>query len=111
MGIIPFVGSKIGEGMVKGSAFIVAQTGVVLFGIPAVIGGALLTGGAFVFAQSQVLAWGRELVEHPQEEKANTRLARYGAGDKPLRDLKDLFQTFFCGTRADLERWKSFEAT
>jgi hypothetical protein len=42
-----------------------------------------LFGGALVFSKSQELIWGSELVKHPQEEKINTHLARYGGGPKP----------------------------
>ncbi len=155
IGIIPFIGAKIGEAMVKGCAHVedawknhlIAQFptfSVVsleiftrgIIGIPALLGSALLTGGAIAFSKTQALVWGQELVEHPQEERINTKLARYGAGNKPLNDLKDVFSTFFYVfgnperfgpsetfyirngetnylrfVNISLEKWKNFEAT
>lgn len=112
IGIVPFAIAKIGEGIMKGSAFVTKhvrdftkQLGTfgfiteiffrVLVGIPTAIGGALFTAGAMIFSKSQALAWGQQLVEHPQEEKTNTKLARYGAGTKPWNDFKALAETYF----------------
>lgn len=113
LGVIPFAASKIGYIIVKGSAYL-AQTiedlsirllgtlGLILsivlraiIGIPAVTGGILLFGGAAVFSKSQALIWGQESVEHPQEEKATTSLARYGASGKLFSDFEDLSIAFF----------------
>ncbi len=112
VGAIPFAVAKIGEGVVKGSAFLAIQArnfsvhlGVFGFiseiffravvGIPTAIGGALLGGGAVAFSKSQALVWGQYLIEHPQEEKVNTQLARYGTSDKPWKDFKSLLETYF----------------
>ncbi|MBS0653981.1 MAG: hypothetical protein JSR39_10720 [Verrucomicrobia bacterium] len=66
-----------------------------VIGIPAAAGGILLTGGAATFSFLQAQVWGQALVEHPQEERVNTRLARYGAGEKPWRDFQDLVRLFY----------------
>ncbi len=67
----------------------------ILLGISAAIGGTLLFGGAIGFSKSQALVWGQELIKHPQEERVNTRLARYGASEEPYRKFKDLLELFF----------------
>jgi hypothetical protein len=112
LGLVPFVTSKAGEGIVKGCAWAtqaarrtlsrfgplgdVAETGLrIAAGIVAFIGGLLLFGGAILFSKSQQLIWGKQLVAHPQEERINTQLARYGAGPKPLKDFSHLIETFF----------------
>ena len=94
-----------------------------VIGVPAAVGGILLTGGAVAFSKLQAQVWGQALIEHPQEERINTKLARYGAGDKPSRDLLDLLHLFFvpgCPMRYEeldndkmrrIQYWKNFEAT
>lgn len=123
IGAVPFIASKVGEGIVKMSVFatqtvrdvthqlrgrniicqdfedtvveIVEYIFRASFGIPAAIGGALLFGGAVAFSKTQALVWGQDLIEHPQEERVYTKLARYGAGDKPLEEYKLLLVAFF----------------
>lgn len=125
IGAVPFVASKVGEGVVKISVFgtqtvreaiseiqgfdqvlnensskmivtrIVESIFRAAIGIPAAIGGTLLFGGAVVFSKTQALIWEQDLIEHPQEERINTKLARYGASDKPLQDYQKLLATFF----------------
>ncbi|MGC1878860.1 MAG: hypothetical protein WA347_02860 [Rhabdochlamydiaceae bacterium] len=133
LGIVPFLTSKVGEAVVKGCAYI-AQEGKkslnrfgslgvftgealrVILGIPALLGGSLLFGGALIFSKVQALVWGRELIKHPQEEKINTQLARYGAGSKPWNDFVTFiggFSIFSNSQKADASLWKirHFKAT
>ena len=119
-GVIPFSVAKIGEGIVKGTAFLVSHFrdfsihlgafGFVtelffraIAAIPTAIGGALLRGGAVIFSKSQALVWGQHLVEHPQEETVNTKLARYGASDKPWKDFRLVLETYFSPCSKDRE--------
>ena len=138
VGIIPFIGSKVGEFIVKASTCMIKnmrnfllQCGVLgvlleiplrlFLGIPATIGAICLLGGAIVFSKTQALVWGQKLIEHPQQERINTKLARYGAGEKPWQDFKDLLKTFFTlfesqetkktfNIDLQLNRWQHFEA-
>jgi hypothetical protein len=133
LGLVPFFTSKAGEGVVKRCAFIAQEgkkflsqfgslgtfTGTALriaLGIPAFFGGLLLFGGAWIFSKTQELVWGRELVKHPQEEKINTQLARYGAGSKPWDDFVKFVGAFFYfsdsrKTDAFLSKIINFKAT
>jgi len=110
LGILPFGFSSLGQIIVKKSATLAQEGSIflsnhgrnglekafrILLGIPAVLGGLLLFGGAYVFSKAQQIAWGKELVEHPQEEKVNTKLARYGAGNRPWEDFKRVWTAFF----------------
>ena len=116
LGIIPFTVSKLGQLIVQGCAFIAQKAegalhgfGLVgellgkglrmLIGIPAAISGAMLFGGAWVFSQTQKLAWGTYLVEHPQEEKSNTKLARFGAKEKLYNDFFQLVYAFYTSSK------------
>lgn len=64
-------------------------------GIPAFIGGVMLFGGAACFSKTQECVWGRFLIENPQEERVNTKLARYGASVAPWKDFILLLKAFF----------------
>jgi hypothetical protein len=112
LGIVPFAIAKIGQGLSSAFAFL-AQEGETalnrmgsfgshlgkawrcLVGLPALASGMLLYVGSRLFALTQKLIWGTKLVNHPQEERVNTKLARYGAGDKPLADFHHLFDAFY----------------
>ncbi|MBS0605130.1 MAG: hypothetical protein JSS60_08885 [Verrucomicrobia bacterium] len=131
LGIAPFAVSKFGEFVAKACAALAKHThayfstsegpgrgiGFLLraaLGIPAVIGGVMLFGGAVAFSKAQALVWGQALVEHPQEERVNTQLARYGAGPKPREDFGTLINGFFSfgeGVATSLEKMSDFQAT
>ncbi len=112
LGAVPFVVSKTAEHVLKGWAWI-AQEGKnflsrfgiigiyageafkVSLGVPACVISSYFFVGAWAFSKTQQLIWGKELVEHPQEERVNTKLARYGAGEKLWDDLYTSFVAFF----------------
>jgi len=90
-----------GAGVVSGLIFVcdhatkvsslLGRVTKLLLAIPLLVGGLIQYVGAKVFSLTQQLAWGRELVLNPQEDRANTRLARDGAGDGPWNDLTAIF--------------------
>lgn len=133
LGIAPFLISKSGEWVVKGCAAaaerienffnsfgaagrFLANSSRVVLGIPACLGGFFLFGGAIIFSKAQQIAWGKFLIENPQEERINTQLARYGAGNKPWKDFGKLLSAFFAlsfsqDARDNLAHLKDFKST
>ncbi len=99
LGILPFGIAYVGKQVIAGAISVAQKIDFypvrILMGIPALIGGLFFFGGAMIFTLAQQLVWSRELVLHPQEERANTKLARYGAGWGPIYDFKALFLAFF----------------
>jgi hypothetical protein len=116
LGVVPFTISKLGQALMQGCAFL-AQTvegalhrlgcigdllgkGVrMLLGIPAAISGMLLFGSAWVFSLTQKLVWGTYLVKHPQQEKVNTKLARFGATGHLSGDFYQLIRAFYSSSK------------
>jgi hypothetical protein len=130
LGIVPFIVSKFGEFVVKGCAnfaerteslfgqqHILSNGSRMAIGIPAFFGGIFLFGGAVVFSRTQQVVWGKYLTEHPQEERVNTQLARYGFGSKPWNDFCKLLTAFFApsfgleSVSTPLAQLRDFKAT
>lgn len=100
LGIIPFSIAYVGKTLLNAFTTCGSKSNRLFryfLGLPAFISALLFAGGSILFSLTQKIAWGTELVKHPQEEKANTIMARYGAGSQPLQDLKGVFRTFFLG--------------
>ncbi len=105
LGMTPFLSHYIGTGLVNGLLFIcdhatkasslLGRVAKIVLAIPLLLGGIIQYVSAKIFSLTQQLAWGRESVLNPQEDGANTRLARDGAGDKSWNDFKALL-SYLC---------------
>lgn len=126
LGIVPYGLSKGGQTVVakcaqlvesvdsyfeQSGAFghLIGGVGRLIIGVPAAISGIFFFGGALLFALTQKVAWGTLLVEYPQEEHSNTKLARYGASYQPFYDFAKVWKGFFAFSNQDLSEIKIFE--
>lgn len=120
LGIAPFSLAKGGEGIMKLSAW--AMQGIekisqkwgtfgwisgyasrIVLALPLIVGAVIFALGTKIFSHSQKLIWGRTLVSFPQQEKVNTRLARYGAGVQPWIDSATFIKNFLFTSSPDRE--------
>jgi len=120
LGFIPFIQSLLGKACMKFTAciaqsserslgWLIGKPIRFLCGIRATIFGICCFGGAFAFSITQQLIWGRELVFHPQEERVNTLLAKYGGGREVLNDFGYLLSGFFLFSDEHLLLMRNFE--
>ncbi|NGX38316.1 MAG: hypothetical protein K1000chlam2_01489 [Chlamydiae bacterium] len=108
LGIVSYISSRIAMQIFKGVAFLSAHTEhqslrtlSSMVGIPA---GALMVASAKIFGLTQQLAWGK-YAKHPTGDGANTRLAWYGVGPLPGKDLCTLTKAFLSPSKLAHDEW------
>lgn len=111
LGILPFIIHSISREIFKGLAYLgdaadqrkcpfLRQT----IGILAVPIAAVMCGSAKLFALTQLLVW-KHYVRQPEGDKANTRLAWYGADSLPWEDLQAIAKAFFVPKKSLTGAW------
>ncbi|NGX37412.1 MAG: hypothetical protein K1000chlam2_00566 [Chlamydiae bacterium] len=108
LGIVSFISSMIAMQIFKGVAYLSARTNhqslrtlSSMVGIPA---GALMVASAKIFGFTQQLAWGK-YAKHPTSDGTNTRLAWYGVGSLPRKDLCVLTKAFLFPSNLGHDEW------